>query len=83
MNKVVSNSIDCGLVTISTAWSIENIDNILGIILLIIQILWISSRCVISIYNRVKSKKFTEIPKDLEETIEDIESLLKKDKKDE
>lgn len=62
----------------SIGWSLENIDNILGIILLtlnIIRILW--SMCY-KIYNQIKNKKYKDIENTIKEGTEEIKELSTK-----
>ena len=78
MNK--ENVFDGCLLTISTTYSLANIEQILGIIILIIQILWISSRLTIKIIEKHREKK------SLSEFIKSIEpsdiNILKEENED-
>lgn len=69
--------IDYGISVLSTCWSLENIDNILGIILLIISICNIVFKAFLQIKNKIDNKKYNEIPEIIEDTIDEIEKIKK------
>lgn len=48
----------------------------LGIILLVLNIASILLRCVLSIYAKIKEKKYNEIPNELDKTANEIEEVL-------
>ena len=48
--------IDGCLLSIGSAYSLANIEHILGIIILIIQLLWIATKLTVKIVNAVKNK---------------------------
>ena len=71
--------IDYGVTILSTCWSIENIDNVLWIILLIISIANIDFKAILQIKNKIDNKKYNEIPEIIEDVIEDIEEIKKEE----
>lgn len=71
--KATVNVIDLSLIAACTAWSIDNIESILGVILLIIQICWILAKLVINLVKYLKKGK--DIDK-LDKYIDEIENTV-------
>lgn len=79
------NAITYGLMSINTIFSLANIKEIIGLILLIIQLVWAMIIIVFKIINAFKDKKITtEEVEDIKESIEDFNDTLNKleDKED-
>lgn len=77
--KNVQNVIDLSLITVCTAWSIDNIESMLGIILLAIQICWILVKLVINLVKYVKSgKNIDKLDKYIDEIEDNINNALGK-----
>ena len=62
--------------------SIIDIQQILSIVLLVFNIVWICTKAGINIYKHIKEKKYDEIDDDIKDAIDEIEDLSKKDKND-
>ena len=69
------------LSVLSIAWSAENIDTILGIILMalsIVNILWTTGY---KIYNHIKEKNYDKVSEEIQDVIDKIKDI-KEDKND-
>ena len=73
MNKNLTNVIDNVLLVFGFTYALSDIENILGIIILCIQIIWLFSKFFIKIYTKIKNKDYDSIGKD----VEDLENGLK------
>ncbi len=71
MNK----KFDYILSTIGIAWSVQDLQNIISLILLIISLLNILWKGGYSIYTHVKNKEFNKIESDIKESKEELEKL--------
>lgn len=67
--------LDYGLSILSTMWSLENIDNVLGIILLVISIGNLVFKAIVQINDKIKNKKYDEIDDVVDELIKDIDEI--------
>lgn len=74
MNKY--DIIDYGTSTLATAWSIANIQEILGVVLLVISILNIVINTSIKVYRKIKEKKYNEALQLVEDTTNKIQEKL-------
>lgn len=70
MNK--DNIIDSVLLTLGTAFSLSNIESLLGIVILIVQIMWLSFKLIYSLKNNVKHDK------PIEELDDEFNDVIKK-----
>lgn len=78
-NKKMKNSIlsyvDYGLLAVGVTWGLENVESALGILILIIQLVWLLCKLGVKLYNYFKgiitedetAKSIEEITKELEE----------------
>lgn len=73
MNKNLNNVIDNVLLVFGFTYALSDIENILGIIILCIQIIWLFSKFFIRVYTKIKNKDYDSIGKD----VEDLENGLK------
>lgn len=72
-----TNYIDTVLIAIGTIYSIANIKEVLGIIILLIQFIWIIVKLIDKIYRTVKSKKsLDEVDKDIENLTDFLEKMI-------
>lgn len=60
-------------------WSAENIDNVLGIILMVLSIINILWSTGYKLYNAIKSKKYSDVSKIIDDAEEQIKNI-KEDK---
>ena len=67
------------MIALSSAWGIANIKEVMGIILLAIQIIIIIVKCVINVVHSIKLKNINEAIAELERTQKDIEEIIPKD----
>lgn len=59
--------------------SVQDLNQIINLILLILSVINILIVLGNKVYNHVKNKKYDEVPQDINEAIDDIEKLKKKD----
>lgn len=77
--KALQNVVDVSLIAACTAWSIDNIESMLGIILLIIQICWILVKLIINLVKYVKSgKNIDELDKYIDEVENNVNNAFSK-----
>lgn len=77
--------VDNALIAIGLAFAISDIESILGIIILIVQLVWILAKAVIRIYHAIKEKNGKEVTdsiKDLSEDLTDLKNNLPSQKKE-
>lgn len=74
MNKF--DAFDIGTSSLATAWSIANIQEVLGVVLLVISILNIVINTSIKVYKKVKEKKYKEAIDLIETTTDEINNKL-------
>ena len=80
-----SKFVDNVLIAIGLAFAISDIESILGIIILIVQLVWILSKAIVRIYHAVKEKNDKEVTdslKDLSEDLTDMKNNLPSQKKE-
>lgn len=73
MTKTTNNIIDGALMVLSGGISIQMIETILGIIILVLDICWIIGKGAYIIYNKVKEKKYAEAIQAVKDTAEELE----------
>ena len=69
------------LSVLSIAWSAENIDTILGIILMVLSIVNILWTTGYKIYNHIKEKNYDKVSEEIQDAIDKIKDI-KEDKND-
>ena len=80
-----SKFVDNVLIAIGLAFAISDIESILGIIILIVQLVWILSKAIVRIYHAVKEKNGKEVTdsiKDLSDDLTDLKNNLPSQKKE-
>lgn len=77
-----SNYVDAFLITLGTGFGIAEIETILGIVLLVFDIIWILSKCIVKVYSAIKEKKYHDIPDTIKETRDELENLKDGDNHD-
>lgn len=70
--------IEDGLIAVGVTVSIADIQNLLSVILLIFNIVWILVKFGIRAYNHIKNKEYSEIENDVKETKDELETLSQK-----
>ena len=78
-------TVDGILIAIGLTFAISDIESILGIIILIVQIVWIIAKAVNRIYHAIKEKNEKEAMdsiKDLSEDLTDLKKTLPNEKKE-
>lgn len=75
------DNVSTGVSILTGSFALANIQEILSIIILVISILNILVNMTIKIYNKIKEKKYDEIPNDINEASEQLENLQKKEGK--
>lgn len=74
MNKTL-NYIENGFIVCGTVFGLENIENILGIIILCVQIVIIIAKFVIKVIDNSKKKDYNKIVEDSEDLIKELENI--------
>ena len=73
--------VDYAMIAVGTLYSLANIEQILGIVLLIIQLLWIITKFVYKIYTAIKKEEnLDDYDDEYDELIGNIEDLIEDDK---
>lgn len=65
-------------IALGIAISIDQIKTILGIVLLCVEIIWIFIKCGVSIYKKIKQKRYSEIESDITELTDEINKVTDK-----
>lgn len=86
MNMKLEKMIDTFLTTIGLTYGLAQIHEILGIVILVLNICWMISRLAYNIYVKTKNKDFKGIEEDVNKTLEDLsnikDSIEQKEKKE-
>lgn len=53
--------VDYGLLAVGSWWSLANIEHILGIIILVIQLVWLITKLIVKIIHTIKEKKALDV----------------------
>lgn len=79
MNKT-SNIVDYSLIILGTSYSLQNIESLLGIIILSIQIIWLLFKFVVKLINVLKNKQSLDtLDNDVKDLIHKIEEITTKE----
>ena len=71
--------VDGCLLSLGTIYSLANIEQILGVLILVVQLVWLSFKVGVKIYNTIKNKKPIQTnDEDVEEIKELYEDLKEK-----
>lgn len=84
MNKI-TEIVDYVLIGTGVTISLSDIHQILSIIILVFNVVWILTKCGIKIYQKVKEKRYTEIAEDIKNTaveLQDLDNSIKDKKED-
>ena len=83
MNKI-TEILDYVLIGTGLTISLSDIHQILSIVILVFNVLWILTKCGIKIYQKVKEKRYSEIAEDIKTTADELQELDSsiKDKKE-
>lgn len=72
-------TVDTLLLTMGTAYSLANIEQVLGIIILVLQIGWILTKLTLKVIHKVRNKEpLNDIGKTFTEAIEDVTTIKEK-----
>ena len=80
VNKIQS-IIEDVLIGGGIAVSLVDIQQVLSIILLVFNVIWLLVKCGIKVYEHIKSKQYKEVADDIKETIDGLEQFTDKDSK--
>ena len=74
--KNIHNTIDNILIALGATWSLANIQTLLGIIVLVFQILWLTFKLIVKIINKIKTKgNLDELDKEVDKITDKINSI--------
>lgn len=71
--------IDYALMTINTVIGIDQMESIIGLIMLSLQIILIFYRLICGVHTKIKNKQVEGLGQDIENAIEDLQDLFKED----
>lgn len=75
MSMKLETMIDTFLTTIGLTYGLAQIHEILGIIILVLNICWMIGRLAYNIYIKAKNKDFKGIEEDVNKTLDDLTSI--------
>ena len=74
--KNIHNTIDNILIALGATWSLANIQTLLGIIVLVFQILWLTFKLIVKIINKIKTKgNLDDLDKEVDKITDKINSI--------
>ena len=74
--KNIHNTIDNILIALGATWSLANIQTLLGIIVLVFQIVWLTFKLIVKIINKIKTKgNLDELDKEVDKITDKINSI--------
>lgn len=76
MNQKLINTIDYALIVFGTTWSLDNIESILGIIVLSIQILWLLAKFIVKLVQTAKTSNIENIGTNLDKLDSDVNEII-------
>lgn len=83
----ISKIIDGALIALGFTYSLQNIESMLGIIILAIQVIWLLAKFIVKVVTYIKNKKeLSELDpdvSDITDKISDIKDMLPKEDDDE
>lgn len=82
----VTDAIETTLIPFGVALGLANIQEVLGIVLLCLQVVILIYKVGYSVYKKIKTKKYDEVDEELEEGAQALQNLIdstKEDDKDE
>lgn len=84
----ISRVVDGALIALGLTYSLQNIQSILGIIILVIQIIWLLTKFITKVVSYIKEKRnIDELDTDLQDVVDKItdikDNLPKEDNNDE
>ena len=75
MNMKLETIIDTFMTTIGLTYGLAQIHEILGIVILVLNIGWMLTRLGYNIYTKIKNKDFKGIEEDVNKTLDDLSSI--------
>lgn len=76
MNQKITNTIDYALLLLGTTWSLDNIESILGIIVLAIQILWLLAKFIVKLVQVAKTSTIENVTENLDKLDSDVSEII-------
>lgn len=74
-NKALVNILENVSIILGVTISVETIESILGIVILVFQIIWIVVKSGIAIYRKIKDKKYDEIDDEVKTGIDELKNI--------
>ena len=68
-------AVDGVFIALGTAWSLANIQTILGIIVLVLQIVWLLTKIIVKVEKKVKAGEDISV---LDDEVDDVISIIDK-----
>ena len=77
--KDINAIVDTTLLTVGTVYSLDNLDHILGIIIMVLNIVWLLTKLVVKVVNTIKSRgNLDELDDEVEGIVDILEENLDK-----
>ena len=74
--KNINNTIDNILIALGATWSLAHIQTLLGMIVLVFQILWLTFKLIVKIINKIKTKgNLDDLDKEVDKITDKINSI--------
>lgn len=77
MDKDTGNAIDIVLISFGTLFGISDFKSILGIVILCVQLIWVTLKVIFAIRDHIKSKQSERIVDDVKQYADDLTSISK------
>lgn len=75
MDKETANGIDICLIAFGTLFGISDVRSILGIVILVVQIIWVTLKVIFAIRDHIKSKDAEGIVEDARQYADDLTKI--------
>lgn len=75
MKQSIFKNVDMLLMGFSTSFALNDIESVLSIIILSINVIWVLTRLIIGIYDKVKNNKLSALSEDVKLALESLNSL--------
>lgn len=76
MNTKITNTIDYALLALGATWGLDNIESMLGIIVLTIQILWLLAKFIVKLIQVAKTSTIENVTENLDKLDKDVDEII-------
>lgn len=78
MNTKIVDTIDYALIAFGATWSLDNIESVLGIVVLAIQVIWLLAKFIVKLITICKTSNIENIGDNLDSLDKDLEEITDK-----